>query len=85
MYKYRYEKEGAMTNRFPVDDETTMWIPMHGDKSLSDIIDFAKEKWPDKDFSEITIDSENHHQYCIHYDLHDSSDYVQYLVLSVEE
>lgn len=84
-YEFRYEKDGQMTNCFPMDTATDMWIPLSGDKSLSEIIELAKEKWPEKDFSEITLDSVNHHQYCIYYDLHDSSDYVQYLVLSVEE
>lgn len=84
-YEYRYEKDGQSTNCYPKDTPNTLWIQMYGDKTLSDIILRAKEKWPEKDFSEITMDSVNHHQYNIYYDLHDYSDYVQYLVLSVEE
>lgn len=85
MYEYRYEKDGSITNCYPKDTDNTLWIEMYGDKTISDIIQCAKEKWPDKKFDEITMDSVNHHQYSIYYDLHDSSDYVQYLVLSVQE
>ena len=84
-YQYRYEKNGEATNCFPVDTSTELWIEMHGDKSILDLFERAKEKWPNKDFSEITMDVVNHHQYSIYYDLYDNSDYVQYLVLCVDE
>lgn len=85
MYEYRYEKDGSATNCYPKDTDDTLWIEIHGDKSIGDIMRAAKQKWPDVDFDDITIDAVNHHQYSIYYDLHDASDYVQYLVLSVEE
>lgn len=81
MYKYRYEKNGAATNCFPENDETTLWI--HSSKTLQEVIDAAQEKWPGVKFENISIEVEHHHQYCIYYDLHDSSDYVDYFVLSV--
>ncbi len=82
MYQYRNEKNGEAVNCFPVDTDKVMWIESCG-KTLADLITAAKEKWPDVDFSEIDIVSENHHQYSIYYDLHDSNDYVQYFVLSI--
>lgn len=82
MYKYRYEQDGRMTNCFPVDEEDTMWV--QSGKTVKDLMELAKEKWPDIAFEDISIDSVHHHQYSIYYDLHDSSDYVDYLVLSVE-
>lgn len=82
MYKYRYEKDGQMTNCFPEDEDDTMWV--QSGKTIKDLMELAKEKWPNVAFEDISIDSVNHHQYCIYYDLHDSSDYVDYLVLSVE-
>ena len=81
MYKYSYEKDGGATNCFPVDTENTMWV--QSGKQIKDLIELAQEKWPDVKFEDISIESVHHHQYCIHYDLHDSSDYVDYLVLNV--
>lgn len=82
MYKFRDEKDGSSTNRYPVDEDDTMWV--HSGKTIKELMDLAKEKWPNIKFEDISIDSVHHHQYCIYYDLHDSSDYVDYLVLSVE-
>lgn len=81
MYKYRYEKDGGATNCFPENDETTLWI--HSGKTLQELIEAAQEKWPGVKFEDISIDTVHHHQYCIYYDQHDSSDYVDYFVLSV--
>lgn len=83
MYKYRYEQNGGETNCYPVDTDEEIWIASEG-KTLSDLIAAAKEKWPDVNVEDINIESVNHHQYCIYYDMHDSSDYVQYFVLSVD-
>lgn len=84
MYKYRYEKDGSATNCFPEDTDTVLWVRSHDLSSIRDLMEKAKEKWPDVDFSDVSIDVEHHHQYCIYYDLHDSSDYVDYIVLSIE-
>jgi hypothetical protein len=82
MYSYRYEKEGStITNCFPEDDETTMWLK--SSSNLQEVIEAAKEKWPDVQFEDISIDAVHHHQYSIYYDLHDNSDYVDYIVLNV--
>lgn len=42
MYSYRYEKEGStITNCFPEDDETTMWLK--SSSNLQEVIEAAKE------------------------------------------
>lgn len=79
-YRYRYEKDGRTTNCFPVDEDDTIWVESSG-KTILDLIELAKEKWPDVPFEDISIDAVHHHQYNIYYDLHDSSDYVNYFVL----
>lgn len=84
-YEYEYQKNGSATNCFPKNTDSTLWLAMYGDKNIAELIHAAKTKWPDVEFEDITIDAVNHHQYNIYYDLHDYSDYVQYLVLSVEE
>lgn len=81
-FQYRDETNGSVVNRYPVDNDTTMWCS--GDIDLQTLINLAKEKWPDVEFSDIEVQSVNHHQYSIYYDLHDSSDYVQYIVLGIE-
>lgn len=82
-YEYRYEKDGGATHCFPVDTDKVLWIESSG-KSLQDLIDSAKEKWPDVEFSKIDIQAIKHHQYSIYYDLYDDSDYVDYVVLSLD-
>lgn len=82
-YEYRYEKDGDATHCFPVDTDNDLWIESC-DKTLQDIIDAAKEKWPDAEFSHISVQAIKHHQYSIYYDLYDDSDYVDYVVLSLE-
>lgn len=83
MYKYRYEKEGSATNCFPENTDKTLWIRSNG-TSVADLVLAARNKWPDVELEDIEITSEHHHQYCIYYDLHDASDYVDYLVLNIE-
>lgn len=82
MYKCRYENEGRTTNCFPVDEDDTMWIEKG--KTVKELMELAKIKWPDVEFEDINIDVVHHHQYSIYYDSYDSTDYVDYLVLSVE-
>lgn len=81
-YKYREETNGRQTDSYPVNTDDTLWIESNG-VTLKDIIEAAKEKWPDVKFEDITMDAVHHHQYCIYYDLHDSSDYVDYIVLGL--
>jgi hypothetical protein len=81
MYKFRQEKDGGSTNCYPVDDENTMWIQT-SEITLAEIVGAYKSKWPDAEFYEISVTPYHHHQYSIYYDLHDSSDYVDYIILS---
>lgn len=79
----KFENKG--NDCFPVDTENDMWIDASSSLSLSDILEKAKEKWPDVSLENISIESVNHHQYCIGYDLYDSGDYVEYIYLSIEK
>lgn len=84
MYQYRYEKDGSVTNCFPVDTDTEIWIQAEG-QSLQDLIVAACAKWPGVSVEDISVEVQHHHQYSIYYDLHDSSDYVNYFVISCEK
>lgn len=79
----KFDTQG--NDSIPVDTEKDMWIDASLSLSLSDILEKAKEKWPDISLDDISIESVNHHQYCVGYDRYDSGDYVQYIYLSIEK
>lgn len=68
-------------NDFPEDTDTEIWIQSNS-LSLQELFEHAKEKWPQAELGDIQIDAIHHHQYCVTYDLHDPSDYVDYTVLT---
>jgi hypothetical protein len=70
-------------NEHPVDTDNDMWLS--GYLSLSDILEKVKEKWPDANIEDVEISSVNHHEYSVGYDLYDSSDYVQYIYVSLNK
>jgi hypothetical protein len=77
-------RTGGQVDRIPEDSDTEMWVENTGYLSLQDMINRCKAKWPNVDFEDISVEPRHHHQYCIYYDLHDSSDYVDYLVFTKE-
>ena len=78
----KFERRG--NDEFPVDTENDMWLYGSG-ISLSEIIEKVNEKWPGVSLEDVEIVSVNHHQYAISYDLHDSTDYVQYIYVSINK
>lgn len=78
---YSYRNNGNIKDFWPDDDENTMYRAS-GSDSLQDLINLAKEKWPDASMEDIEITSENIHTSCLTYDLYDSSDYTQFTVLT---
>lgn len=78
----KFKKEG--NDCVPVETENDMWLSTGGgDYSLSEIIEKAKQKWPNVSLDDISITAVNHHQYSTGYDMHDSGDYVEYLYVSI--
>ena len=75
----KFEQRG--TDVYPVDTATGFWL--QGEYSLSEILEEAKDRFPNVSIDDINIEAYNHHQYAVHYDLPDSSDYVNYLYISV--
>lgn len=70
-----------MDDYTPTDDDTTIYIL--GESPLSEIIARSKEKWGDDiNFDAIEISSEYIHTRCLTYDLYDSSDYDEYIVVT---
>tara|TARA_R110002020_G_scaffold86013_1_gene212191 strand:+ start:350 stop:574 length:225 start_codon:yes stop_codon:yes gene_type:complete len=71
----------TIVNYTPTDTDTTMYIL--GEAPLSEIIEKSKDKWgSDIDFDDIEISSEYIHTRCLGYDLYDSSDYDEYIVVT---
>lgn len=63
----------------PDDDEDTIYL-VYG-RPLNEIIEKVNEKWPGTDFSKIEIEAQHIHTYALGYDLYDSSDYDDYIVI----
>lgn len=82
-YIFKYEPEGGgVINRYPMDTDTVIWIV--GDSlKYSALIASAQKKWgSDMNLDDLVIDSVHHLQYNIHNHAYESTDYVNYIVLS---
>ncbi|WDR22148.1 hypothetical protein PJM41_0063 [Salmonella phage vB_SenS_UTK0009] len=80
----RVIKTGGQVDHIPEDTDKEMWIEDNGGLSLQGMIDRCAQKWPEISFEDISIRPVHHHQYCVYYDLHDPTDYVNYLVFEIE-
>lgn len=77
-----YTKDGHITNFWPDDTSNTIYIEDTKSMSILDIISKAKEKWgEDIMLDSLTISAESIHTSCLYYDLYDSSDYTDFIVL----
>ena len=72
-------------DEFPVETEKDLWIYSNNLVSLAEIIEKVQEKWPNISLDKIQIEAYNHHQYATTYDIYESSDYVNYIYISLEE
>lgn len=78
-------RNGMAYDEIPEDSESELWIEdLGGNISLSDLLNKAKDKWPDASLEDIAVSAVKHHQYNIYYDLYDPSDYVEYVVLNLQ-
>lgn len=83
-----YSQNGSIKNYTPDDTATRMYILSDLNLSMADIIDMAREKWPewkwpDCSLSDLTITSEWIHTRCLTYDMYDHGDYDQYLIIDI--
>ncbi len=71
-----------MRNYTPTSTKDTLYILR--EVSLSDLLSTVKEKWGvDVNLEDIEISSEFIHTRCLGYDLHDHSDWDEYLVITL--
>lgn len=78
-YSTRFGTE--ITDFWPDDSDDTLYIASSFGPTLAEILQQAKDKWPDATIENIEITSEKIHTHCIYYDLYDSGDYTDFLVL----
>lgn len=72
---------GTIKTYWPDDTEDTMYLTSNSQHSLAAIINICKEKWPDTDFNDLLFESEKIHTDCLDYDLYDSSDYTDFIII----
>jgi len=69
----------------PDDEEYVKYIPASSIDLVGDIMDRAREFWPDVGLEGyVSIEVENIHTDCLTYDLHEPSDYTLYYVLTLD-
>lgn len=78
---YSYRNNGNIKDFWPDDDDNTMYISS-GCDSLQDLINLAQDKWPGTLMEDIEITSEKIHTSCLTYDLYNSSDYTDFIILT---
>lgn len=73
-------RDGGIRTFWPDDTDTEFYIMSSA--TLEDIIEQAKAKWPQADFSNITIEAEHVHTDCLGHDQYDGGDYTDFLCIT---
>ena len=64
----------------PQDDANTMYLPYS--TNMQTLLELVQAKWPTADLDEVQICTQHIQTSCIGYDLYDSSDYTDYIVVT---
>jgi hypothetical protein len=67
---------------WPDDTGSEMFIDATHSTSMADLMQKIYEKWPDASLENITITSEKIHTDCLGYDLYDSGDYTDFIIIT---
>lgn len=65
---------------WPENTEDTLYFRY--ETNLQSILDFIKQSWPDVSFDDVSIEAQHIHTDHIGYDLYDSSDYTDFIVVT---
>lgn len=86
MGKYLREGTQACYDFTPDDTDTKMYLDssVYITITLAEIMEKAKEKWPDASLENINISAEHIHTHALGYDRYDQSDYTDYIVLELK-
>lgn len=79
---YTTRLNSEITDFWPDDTATVLYFSDHRRMTLQDMIDKAKEKWPEATFDQIEISAEHIHTHCVYYDRYDSGDYTNFTVMT---
>ena len=79
---YGYRFGTSIKTFWPDDDDTTLYLAS-GWLTLADLLQHAKDHFgEDVKMEDIEVSAENIHTDCLTYDLHDASDYTNFIVLT---
>lgn len=78
---YSYRNNGQIKDFWPDNTEDELYLLGGGSTNLVDLLGEIHLHFGEVDFEQIEISSENIHTSCLTYDLHDSSDYTQFLII----
>lgn len=70
-----------ITDFWPDDTDKKMYLTSYG-YSMIEILEKAREKWPEATLHDLKIDSEKIHTSCLYYDRYDPSDYTDFLIIT---
>lgn len=70
---------------FELPKDTDKLIHLNSGISLKEIMDMAQHKWGENiNFEDISVSSESIQVQCFGYDLYDSGDYMNFIILEIE-
>jgi hypothetical protein len=70
------------TMRMPENTKDTLYIAEYENLSLMELLTKIREYWPDESFDNLDIQGEHIQVDCFGYDLYDSSDYMNFIVVT---
>lgn len=79
---YSYRNNGCIEDYWPDNTDTVIYLNAADGYDLAAILQVIKNTWPDATPEDISITSEYIHTECLTYDLYDSSDYTNFIVLT---
>lgn len=68
-----------MTSLTPKNDKNTLYLPSGTD--LISMLESIRNHFPNTSYKDLKISAEHFHARCITYDLYDSQDYDEYIVI----
>lgn len=80
--KTRFNDHSDITDFWPDDTDTKIYLETCLTRTMQEIMEIISIKWPGASMEDIEIESEKIHTRCIYYDLHDSGDWSNFLVLT---
>ena len=84
-YSYEKHTNGTNTNYWPDDSSHIMYIHDDGLVTMQDILSKIGDKWPQALFEHISVEAREIQTRCLGYDLYDSFDYDEFIILELKE